>query len=91
MGSRLGGQHTFTAHSCAQVQDITLKVFLQRNLPAEVRMLALIILFETRPPMAVVSSVTSHLLEEKDHKIASSAYSYLKGLAASKTPENHFL
>lgn len=68
-----------------------MKLFLQKTLPAEVRMLAFVILFETKPPMALVSVVTSHLMEESDLNIISSSYSYLKSLARSTTPENHFL
>lgn len=64
---------------------------MQKTLAAEVRMLAFLILFETKPPMALVITVASHLLEEKDVNVFSSAYSLLKSLARSTTPENHFL
>lgn len=73
------------------MRDITLNLFMQKSLAAEIRMLAFIILFETKPPMALVSTVTTHLLEEKDLNVINSAYSYLKSLARSTTPENHFL
>lgn len=74
-----------------QVQDIAMSVFLQKNLPHEIRMLAFVILFETRPPFGLVSAITAHLLEEKDLHVASFAYSYLRSVARSRTPENHFL
>lgn len=64
---------------------------MRKTLAAEVRMLAFLILFETKPPMALVIMVASRLLEEKDVNVVSSAYSLLKSLARSTTPENHFL
>ncbi|MEQ2188675.1 hypothetical protein GOODEAATRI_017387 [Goodea atripinnis] len=73
------------------VQDVTLTMFLLKDLPSEVRMLAFRILFDTKPSMALVSTVTAHLLEERDLQVASFAYSYLKGFANSKTPDNHWL
>lgn len=75
----------------AQVRDITLKLFLDKTLSAEIRMLAFVILFETKPSIALVSTVTTRLMEEGNLNIISPAYSYLKSLAASTTPENHFL
>ncbi|KAM6922087.1 vitellogenin 3, phosvitinless [Xenentodon cancila] len=73
------------------VQDITMSLFLQKSVPTEIRMLAFMILFETKPSMALVSTVTTHLLEEKDLHVASFAYSYLQSLSGSSTPDNHFL
>ncbi|XP_028259009.1 vitellogenin 3, phosvitinless [Parambassis ranga] len=73
------------------VQDITMTLFLQKNLPSEIRMLAIMILFDTSPSMALVSMVTAHLQEEKDLHVASFAYSYMQSFARSKTPNNHFL
>ncbi|KAM4740042.1 vitellogenin 3, phosvitinless [Anableps anableps] len=74
-----------------RVQDVTLTMFLQKDLPSEVRMLAFRILFDTKPSMALVFTVTAHLQEEKDLQVASFAYSYLQGFASSRTPDNHYL
>uniref|UniRef100_A0A668AAY5 Vitellogenin 3, phosvitinless n=1 Tax=Myripristis murdjan TaxID=586833 RepID=A0A668AAY5_9TELE len=71
------------------VQDITMSLFLQKDLPSEIRMLAFMVLFETKPPMALVSTVTAHLLDEKDLHVASFAYSYMRSFARSSTPDNH--
>ncbi|KAE8294103.1 Vitellogenin [Larimichthys crocea] len=73
------------------VQEITLSLFLQKNLPTELRMLALTVLFEAKPSMGLVSTVTTHLQDEKDLNVISFAYSYMKSLARSSTPNNHFL
>uniref|UniRef100_A0AAQ4P1C5 Vitellogenin 3, phosvitinless n=1 Tax=Gasterosteus aculeatus aculeatus TaxID=481459 RepID=A0AAQ4P1C5_GASAC len=66
-------------------------LFLQKNNPTEIRMLAFMILFDTKPSMAVVSIVTVHLQEEKNLHVISFAYSYLKSVSRSSTPNNHFL
>nr|XP_033476965.1 vitellogenin 3, phosvitinless [Epinephelus lanceolatus] len=73
------------------VQDITLNLFVQKNLTTEIRMLAFMILFDTKPSMALVSTVTGHLQEEKDLHLVSFAYSYLRSIARSSTPNNQFL
>ncbi|KAI3368252.1 hypothetical protein L3Q82_007972 [Scortum barcoo] len=73
------------------VQDITMSLFLQKNLPTELRMLAFMIMFDTKPAMALVSTVTAHLEEEKDLHVVSFAYSYLRSFARSSTPDNQFL
>ncbi|XP_014900520.1 vitellogenin 3, phosvitinless isoform X1 [Poecilia latipinna] len=73
------------------VQDVTLTIFLQKHVPSEVRMHAFKILLRTKPSMALVSTVTARLLEETDLQVASFAYSYLHGLASSRTPDNHYL
>ncbi|XP_029285316.1 LOW QUALITY PROTEIN: vitellogenin 3, phosvitinless [Cottoperca gobio] len=73
------------------VQDITMSLLLQKYLPTEIRMLAFMILFDSKPSMALVSTVTVHLLEEKDLHVISFAYSYLSSIARSTTPNNHFL
>lgn len=76
---------------CFQVQDITVSLFVQRHLPTEIRMLACMILFETKPPLALVSTVTAFLLEEADMHVASFSYSLIGSIAKSSTPDNHFL
>ncbi|AWP10878.1 Vitellogenin C [Scophthalmus maximus] len=73
------------------VQDITMALFLQKALPTEIRMLAFMILFDTKPPMALVSTVTTHLQQEKDLHVISFAYSYLSNFARSRTPDNQYL
>nr|XP_055040397.1 vitellogenin 3, phosvitinless [Misgurnus anguillicaudatus] len=73
------------------VQDIVLSLFVQRTLPAEVRMLACMVLLETKPSIALVSVISEVLLEENDLQVASFSYSLLRGIAKSKTPDNQHL
>uniref|UniRef100_A0A8C6TF98 Vitellogenin 3, phosvitinless n=1 Tax=Neogobius melanostomus TaxID=47308 RepID=A0A8C6TF98_9GOBI len=73
------------------VQLITLKLFLNRELEAEIRMLAFMTMFDTKPSMALVSTVTAHLLEERDMQVVNFATTYLWSLARATTPDNHYL
>nr|BAC06191.1 vitellogenin [Acanthogobius flavimanus] len=73
------------------VQLRTLKLFLNRELKPEIRMLALMIMFDTKPSIGLVSTVTAHLLEERDMQVVNFAYTYFKSLSRSMTPDNHFL
>ncbi|NP_571340.1 vitellogenin 3, phosvitinless precursor [Danio rerio] len=73
------------------VQDIVLNLFVQKHLPAEIRMLACIVLLETKPSTALISVVSEVLLEEADLQVASFSYSLLKGFAKSRTPDNQHL
>nr|XP_019936246.1 PREDICTED: vitellogenin-like [Paralichthys olivaceus] len=73
------------------VRDITMALFVEKNLPVEIRMLAFMILFDTKPSMALVSTVTTHLQQEKDLHVVSFAFSYLKSFARSRTPDNQYL
>uniref|UniRef100_A0A4W4HER4 Vitellogenin domain-containing protein n=1 Tax=Electrophorus electricus TaxID=8005 RepID=A0A4W4HER4_ELEEL len=66
-----------------KVQDITLTILAQRTITAEIRMLASIILLETKPPVAVISLVTEILLHESDLQVASFAYSRLRSLVST--------
>ncbi|XDV51975.1 hypothetical protein PO909_020760 [Leuciscus waleckii] len=73
------------------VQDIVLNLFVQKTLPAEIRMLACMVLLETKPSIALISVITEVLLEETDLQVASFSYSLLKGIAKSRTPDNQNL
>ncbi|KAL2090106.1 hypothetical protein ACEWY4_014794 [Coilia grayii] len=70
------------------VQDIALSLFVTKTLPTEIRIHAAIILFETKPPLALVLTLTSFLLEEKDPQVASFTFSLIRSLSRSHTPEN---
>lgn len=48
-------------------------------------------LLEARPPLSLVIRVSSLLLVEEDDNVGSTAYFYLKRLARSSTPDNHYL
>uniref|UniRef100_A0A8C1RKV4 Vitellogenin-like n=1 Tax=Cyprinus carpio TaxID=7962 RepID=A0A8C1RKV4_CYPCA len=61
------------------------------TLPAEIRMLACMVLLETKPSIALISVISEVLLEETDLQVASFSYSLLKGISKSRTPDNQHL
>ncbi|XP_072515969.1 vitellogenin 3, phosvitinless [Salminus brasiliensis] len=73
------------------VQDIALTIFAERTLPAEIRMLASMILLETKPPVALISAVADLLLQENNLQVGSFTYSQLRALSRSRTPDNQYL
>ncbi|XP_051532311.1 vitellogenin-like [Myxocyprinus asiaticus] len=73
------------------VQGIVLSLFVQKTLPAEIRMLACMVLLETKPSIALISVISEFLLEEDDLQVASFSYSVLRGIAKSRTPDNQHL
>uniref|UniRef100_A0AAR2IXH4 Vitellogenin domain-containing protein n=1 Tax=Pygocentrus nattereri TaxID=42514 RepID=A0AAR2IXH4_PYGNA len=73
------------------VQDITLTMFADRTLPTEIRMLASMILLETKPSVALISAVVELLLQEMDLQVASFTYSNLRAISRSRTPDNQHL
>lgn len=57
------------------------------TLAPNVRMVACIVLFETKPALPTVSALASSLLTEPSLQVASFAYSHMKTLAASRIPQ----
>lgn len=83
--------NNLTSYSLTQVQDIALTIFAQRNLPGEIRMLASVILLETKPSLALISTLTGLLLQETDIQVTSFVYTQLRGIAMSRIPDNNYL
>ncbi|NWR50671.1 VIT2 protein, partial [Regulus satrapa] len=75
----------------AKVREITLQVFMDSTLAPNVRMVACIVLFETKPALPTVSALASSLLTEPSLQVASFAYSHMKTLAAGRIPQLHKL
>ncbi|XP_016400239.1 vitellogenin-like, partial [Sinocyclocheilus rhinocerous] len=62
------------------VQPVALQLVLDRALHPEVRMVACIVLFETKPSVALISSLAGALKLETNMHVASFAYSHIKSL-----------
>ncbi|XP_053094184.1 vitellogenin 3, phosvitinless [Pangasianodon hypophthalmus] len=73
------------------VQDIVLTIIAERTVPVEIRMLASVIFLETKPSLALISTLTELLLQETDLQVASFIYSQLRGIARSRIPDDHYL
>ncbi|XP_051980425.1 vitellogenin-like isoform X2 [Xyrauchen texanus] len=69
------------------VQPVALQLLLDRALHPEVRMVACIVLFETRPSVALISSVAGDLRTEKNMQVTSFVYSHMKSLTRITAPD----
>ncbi|NXJ89185.1 VIT2 protein, partial [Corythaixoides concolor] len=75
----------------AKVREISLQVFMDDTLAPKVRMMACVVLFETKPALPTVTAVASSLLTEPSLQVASFTYSHMKALAAGKIPQLYTL
>ncbi|XP_063057816.1 vitellogenin-like isoform X2 [Engraulis encrasicolus] len=69
------------------IQPVALQLFMDKALHPELRMVAAVVLFETRPPVALVSTIANVLKKETSMQIVSFVYSYIKSLTRSTAPD----
>ncbi|XP_061635716.1 vitellogenin-2-like isoform X2 [Phyllopteryx taeniolatus] len=69
------------------VQEVAVQLFMDRALHPELRMVAAIVLFETKLPMGLVTALADALLREPNLQVASLVYSYMKAMTRSTTPD----
>ncbi|XP_067272218.1 vitellogenin-like [Pseudorasbora parva] len=69
------------------VQPLALQLVLDRALHPEVRMVACIVLFESKPSVALVSSLAGAFKTETNMHVASFAYSHIKSLTRITAPD----
>nr|AIE43955.1 vitellogenin 1 [Misgurnus anguillicaudatus] len=69
------------------VQPLALQLLVDRALNPEVRMVACIVLFESKPSVALVSSLAGALRLETNMHVASFAYSHIKSLTRITAPD----
>lgn len=60
---------------------------MDKALHPELRMVAAIVLFETRLPMGLVTIVADAILRETNLQIASFVYSYMKAMTRNTAPD----
>ncbi|KAI5614696.1 vitellogenin 7 isoform X1, partial [Silurus asotus] len=70
------------------VQPVALQLFMDRALHPELRMVACIVLFETKPSVALMATLGGALEKETNMHVVSFAYSHIKSLSRSMTPDN---
>lgn len=70
-----------------QVQPVALQLFMDKTLHPELRMVSCIVLFETRPAVALVSTLANVLKKETSMQLVSFAYSHMKFLSRSTAPD----
>ncbi|NWV84780.1 VIT2 protein, partial [Dasyornis broadbenti] len=71
----------------AKVREIALQVFMDSTLAPNVRMVACVVFFETKPALPTVAALASSLLTEPSLQVASFAYSHMTALAAGRIPQ----
>lgn len=54
---------------------------------AELRIAAAIVLFETKLPMGLVTSLVNAVLKEQNMQVVSFVHSYMKAMSKSTTPD----
>ncbi|XP_050757162.1 vitellogenin-2-like [Gymnogyps californianus] len=75
----------------AKVREISLQVFMDNTLAPNVRMVACVVLFETKPALPTVTAMASSLLTEPSLQVASFTYSHMKALAVGRIPQLYHL
>ncbi|NXL26794.1 VIT2 protein, partial [Glaucidium brasilianum] len=70
-----------------KVREISLQVFMDNTLAPNVRMVACVVLFETKPALPTVTAMASSLLTEPSLQVASFTYSHMKALAVGRIPQ----
>jgi len=66
---------------------VAIQVFMDRALHAEIRMAAALVLFETRLPMVLVTSLADAMLKENNLQVASFVFSYMKAMTKNTAPD----
>lgn len=70
-----------------QVQAITLEIFLNHKIHPRVRMLAAMVLLETKPGLPILMTLVDAVLKEPSMQVASFTYSHLRALSRSMAPD----
>uniref|UniRef100_A0A8C4IXH1 Phosvitin n=1 Tax=Dicentrarchus labrax TaxID=13489 RepID=A0A8C4IXH1_DICLA len=65
------------------IQELALQLYMDKALHPELRMLASIVLFETRPAMGLVTTLANIVKTEENLQVASFTYSHMKSLTRS--------
>ncbi|EMP27370.1 Vitellogenin-2 [Chelonia mydas] len=71
----------------SKVQEILLQIFVDHSLTPTVRMMACVVIFETKPALPLVTAMANALLKESSLQVASFTYSHMKVLAISRIPQ----
>uniref|UniRef100_A0A668A1Y2 Uncharacterized protein n=1 Tax=Myripristis murdjan TaxID=586833 RepID=A0A668A1Y2_9TELE len=69
------------------IQDLAVQLFMDKALHPELRMVAAVVLFETKLPMGLVTALADAVLKEKNLQVASFVYSYMKAMTKNTAPD----
>ncbi|XP_068174544.1 vitellogenin-1-like [Antennarius striatus] len=65
------------------IQDLALQLYMDKALHPELRMLACIVLFETRPAIGLVTTLANIVKSEENLQVASFTFSHMKSMTKS--------
>uniref|UniRef100_A0A3P9LGA1 Uncharacterized protein n=1 Tax=Oryzias latipes TaxID=8090 RepID=A0A3P9LGA1_ORYLA len=65
------------------VQELALQLYMDKALDPELRMLSCIVVFETNPSMALISTLANAVKSEENLQVASFTYSHMKSMSRS--------
>ncbi|NXF06590.1 VIT2 protein, partial [Smithornis capensis] len=68
------------------VQGYLIQILADQSLPCEVRMMACVVIFETRPALALITTIANVVKKENNLQVASFMYSHMKALSKSRLP-----
>ncbi|KAM6396382.1 vitellogenin-2-like [Pluvialis apricaria] len=68
------------------VQGYLIQILADQSLPPEVRMMACAVIFETRPALALITTIANVAMKESNLQVASFVYSHMKALSKSSLP-----
>lgn len=66
---------------------MAVQLFMDKALHPELRMVVAIVLFETKLPMGLVTTLADALLKETNLQVASFVYSYMKAMTKNTAPD----
>ncbi|NWR71624.1 VIT2 protein, partial [Centropus unirufus] len=70
-----------------KVREVCLQVFMDKTLAPNVRMVACVVLLETKPGLPTVTAMARAMLTEPSLQVASFTHSHLKALAVGRIPQ----
>ncbi|NXJ74284.1 VIT2 protein, partial [Trogon melanurus] len=68
------------------VQGYLIQILADQSLPPEVRMVACVVIFETRPALSLITTIANVAMKETSLQVASFVYSHMKALSKSSLP-----
>ncbi|XP_068176457.1 vitellogenin-2-like [Antennarius striatus] len=69
------------------VQDVAIQIFLDKTLSSELRMVAAMVLFETKLPMGLVTVLADTVLKDSNLHVGSFVYTYMKAMTKNTSPD----
>lgn len=66
---------------------MAIQLFMDRDLDQELRIIAAIVLFDTKLPLVLVTTIAQSLQNEPNLQVAGFVYSYMKAFTKTSAPD----